>query len=380
MSNIKNLLSEAVSTIPSWQQWCCSFILFLSSLVSSENVSRIDVKLLCHGITLRQAQICPDLPSLSEPALSAIACDVCRQGSFGFNFKVFYSVFLLHFVPLALRLHAVRACKRYFLWMVFTWCGEERVEVSKRRSSIQLHSCCSLDSFSRSVWGFEAKQSRRHQTHQTQRNHPVSLQTFSLFLPDNTRFEVVLTLTFPLPLLPHGMYSPSQRHLMVSQCSVYFTLSRLLGDFVSAKARRWEGKAVESCPGFSFLDWRARFFFNENRGREKRLRDNIFPERSWRGKSYNGALTMQRPILVLESALWLMCFGGAGGSVWYCITPPAVCWNLRLLQPLCASLVVCSPSKADSSQACLWEQELELRSNRTLKQDVVFNEHKTWAT
>lgn len=60
------------------------------------------------GFTLRQAQICPGFPSLSEWALSSVACDVCRHRGFGFNFKVFYSMFLLHFVPLALRLHAVR--------------------------------------------------------------------------------------------------------------------------------------------------------------------------------------------------------------------------------------------------------------------------------
>lgn len=41
-----------------------------------QSVVGIDVKLLCHGITLRQAQICPDPTSLSELACSAAACDV----------------------------------------------------------------------------------------------------------------------------------------------------------------------------------------------------------------------------------------------------------------------------------------------------------------
>lgn len=62
------------------------FILFFSSSVSSECASHTDVKVLCRGITFRQAQICPDLPSLSELAHYAVACDVCRQESFGFPF------------------------------------------------------------------------------------------------------------------------------------------------------------------------------------------------------------------------------------------------------------------------------------------------------
>ena len=112
-------------------------------------MSQIDVKLLCHWITLRQAQICPDLPSLSELARFVVACDVCRQGSFSFNFKVFYSVFLFHFAPLALRLHAVRTCKASTFSEcdgVSTGSKEEKVESSKRRSSIQIYWCCSLDS------------------------------------------------------------------------------------------------------------------------------------------------------------------------------------------------------------------------------------------
>ena len=48
--------------------------------------------------------------------------------------------------------------------------------------------------------------------------------------------------------------------------------------------------------------------FNENIARERRLRDNEFPERSQRAKSHNGALTMQRPILVFE-AMTLLCDG-----------------------------------------------------------------------
>lgn len=107
----KFLVHEFFFTVTSWQQW--RFILMhtmFSSFVSSQNVSQIDVKLLCHGITFRQAQICPDLPRLSELAHSTLACDVCRQRSSGFSFKGFYSVFLLHFIPLALRLHE-RPCK-----------------------------------------------------------------------------------------------------------------------------------------------------------------------------------------------------------------------------------------------------------------------------
>lgn len=54
--------------------------------------------------------------------------------------------------------------------------------------------------------------------------------------------------------------------------------------------------------GLGGEDWRNRSFFNENIAREKkRLRDNIFPERSQRGQSHNGALTMKRPILVFEA-------------------------------------------------------------------------------
>lgn len=362
MSNIKNFLSEAVSTIPSWQQWCYCLILFLSSLVSSENVSRIDVKLLCHGITLRQAQICPDLPSLSEPALSAIACDVCRQGSFGFNFKVFYSVFLLHFVPLALRLHTVRACKR----STFSgWCS---LDVKKKEWRVV--SIGPLSSFIGVV-------------------HLTALVEVSEALKPSRAGDIKPIIprgitSFPsniLSLSPgqHTVWSYSNPHFSPSsspswdvfsltEASDGFPVQRLLHLvpvarwlLVSAKARRWEGKAVESCPGFSFLDWRARFFLMKTE-QGRRGSETIYSQRrSQRGKSHNGALTMQRPILVLESALWLMCFGGAGGSVWYCITPPDVCWNLRLLQPFCASLVVCSPSTADSSQDCLWEQELELR-------------------
>lgn len=285
MSNIKNFLSEAVSTIPSWQQWCYCLILFLSSLGSSENVSRIDVKLLCHGITLRQAQICPDLPSLSEPALSAIACDVCRQGSFGFNFKVFYSVFLLHFVPLALRLHTVRACKR----STFSgWCS---LDVKKKEWRVV--SIGPLSSFIGVV-------------------HLTALVEVSEALKPSRAGDIKPIIprgitSFPsniLSLSPgqHTVWSYSNPHFSPSsspswdvfsltEASDGFPVQRLLHLvpvarwlLVSAKARRWEGKAVESCPGFSFLDWRARFFFNENRAREKRLRDNIFPEKKPEGQ------------------------------------------------------------------------------------------------
>lgn len=97
----KKYLVKEFPTVTAWQQWCFFLILFFSSSISSENVSQIDVKLLCHGITFRQAQICPDLPSLSELAHYTVACDVCRRGSFGFNFEVS----LLRFVPLALSFH-----------------------------------------------------------------------------------------------------------------------------------------------------------------------------------------------------------------------------------------------------------------------------------
>lgn len=53
-------------------------------------MSRIDVKLSCHGI---YTQASTDLPrpskSVRTGCLSTLACDVCRQEGFGFNFKVF---------------------------------------------------------------------------------------------------------------------------------------------------------------------------------------------------------------------------------------------------------------------------------------------------
>lgn len=46
--------------------------------------------------------------------------------------------------------------------------------------------------------------------------------------------------------------------------------------------------------------------FNENIAREKRVRDNIFPEKARGSMSHNETLIIQRPILVFGSALLLM--------------------------------------------------------------------------
>lgn len=82
-----NFSAKQFFTVASWQRRCSFPIFFFSSSLFSENVPLIDVKLLCHGITLRRAQICPYLPRLSElTPQPVIGVD---RGSFGFNFESF---------------------------------------------------------------------------------------------------------------------------------------------------------------------------------------------------------------------------------------------------------------------------------------------------
>lgn len=82
----------------------------------SSCMSQIDAKLSCHGI---HTQTSPDLPKPSKSVRtgpwSVASPHVCWQWDFGFNVEELCPPLLLHFIPLALRLHAARAstfCRR----------------------------------------------------------------------------------------------------------------------------------------------------------------------------------------------------------------------------------------------------------------------------
>lgn len=141
------------------------------------------------------------------------------------------------------------------------------MESTKRRSSIQIYRCCSLDSL---VEAFEALKPSRAGDIKLIMPRGITQFPFRRFrsLPDAT--QLVLTPN------PHFSLSSSSSWVVqytlssdVSQCDVCFILSWLLGDFVSAEARRWEGKAVGRLPRgfFFFLDWRDLFLMKTEQGR-----------------------------------------------------------------------------------------------------------------
>lgn len=82
----------------------------------------------CHvmGFTLRQAQICPKLPNLSELARNPWRPLMCVDSE---ALVSTFKSFLLHFIPLALRLHAVRASPSLAL-------GEESVGLLSRFTGV----------------------------------------------------------------------------------------------------------------------------------------------------------------------------------------------------------------------------------------------------
>lgn len=110
-----------------------------------------------------------------------------------------------------------------------------------------------------------------------------------------------------LYLTPHFSFSssPSWVVLYLIKASDSFPAQSFLHFGLVA---RWlclcQGQTVrgQSCNEAAQVFWIGETdFFNENIAREKRLRDNIFPKSSRQGKSHNGALTMQRLLLVFEA-------------------------------------------------------------------------------
>lgn len=188
---------------------------------------------------------------------------------------------------------------------VSTWNEEERMESSRRRSSIQIYWCCSLDSV---VEVSKTLKLSRAGDIKLIMPRGITEFPFKLFPLSQTPNSLKLVLI----LNPHFSLSSSPSWLVFSftAASDGFPVQPLLHFGLVA---RWLCYCQDqTVRGQSSRETAQVFWigepglFNENIAREKRLRGNIFPKRNQRGESHNGALTLQRPILVFE-ATSLLC-------------------------------------------------------------------------